>query len=250
MTRRTNTYFIADLHIGAAYISDPIAHQRMIADWLRSIAPDAKTIFLMGDILDYWFEYRTVVPRGYTRFFGALADLSDAGVEIVWLKGNHDIWLFDYLKNEIGITIHDGILKRTIDSHRFLLEHGDGVGESRRSYRLMRRLFRNRIAQRLYAAIHPRWTVGFAHRWSRHSRLNRPADTSTTLPPSDPIVRFATDYLAQHPDIDYFIFGHRHIIVDQQIAPKSRLIILGDGFQHFTYGIWDGQHFAIETFGK
>ncbi len=101
MAERTATYFISDLHLGAGYIPDRIAHERKIVEWLRAIAPTAKTLYLLGDILDYWYEYRTVVPRGYVRFFGALAELADQGTEIVWLKGNHDIWIFDYLPKEI-----------------------------------------------------------------------------------------------------------------------------------------------------
>lgn len=247
MDRRTNTYFISDLHLGAGYIEDRLAHERLLVDWLRSIEPTARSLYLLGDVLDYWYEYRTVVPRGYVRFFGALADLADRGVKITWLKGNHDIWIFDYLPNEIGLTVADGVIRREIDGHVFVMEHGDGVGEPRRLYRIMRSLFRNRIAQKLYAAIHPRWTVGFAHRWSRHSRLTAPQNpTSDDLPADDPMIRFAQDYMKRHGHADFFIFGHRHIIVDRTIAPETRLIVLGDAFRHMTYGVWDGENFTLE----
>ncbi|MBD5254744.1 MAG: UDP-2,3-diacylglucosamine diphosphatase [Barnesiella sp.] len=245
---RTMTYFISDLHIGASYIPDSHAHQRMIADWLRSIAPTAKTLYLLGDILDFWYEYRTVVPRGYTRFFGALADLADRGVEIIWFKGNHDIWIFDYLPKEIGLKVVDGLLDKTIDGHRFVMEHGDGVGEPRRSYRLLRALFRNRFAQWLYAGIHPRWTVGFAHGWSHHSRKHGQQSTSTQLNDSDPLVRFALDYMDRNGHVDFFIFGHRHIMTEQTIASNTKLILLGDGFNHFSYGVWDGSKFSLKSF--
>ena len=141
------TYFISDLHLGAAYIADPKAHERAVCQWLEKIAPTAKAIYMLGDVLDYWYEYRTVVPRGFTRFFGTLARLSDSGVEITWLKGNHDIWIFDYLPSEIGLTVADGLITREIDGKVFVMEHGDGVGEMRRIYRWMRALFRNRTAQ-------------------------------------------------------------------------------------------------------
>lgn len=110
MGREGLTYFISDLHLGAGYIADPRAHEMKVVGFLRSIAPKASRLYLLGDILDYWWEYRDVVPRGFTRFFGALAELADAGVEIVWFKGNHDIWIFDYLPAEIGLTVHDGIM--------------------------------------------------------------------------------------------------------------------------------------------
>lgn len=243
---RNRTYFISDLHIGAGYITDRITHERKLVKWLRRIAPSARAIYLLGDILDYWYEYRTVVPRGYIRFFGVLAELSDQGVEIVWLKGNHDIWIFDYLPAEIGLTVADGVIERTIDGHRFVMEHGDGVGEHRRSYRIMRRLFRNRFAQWLYAAIHPRWTVGFAHRWSKHSRLHAECPTPPkVLAEDDPLIRFTRSFTESHGHVDFFIFGHRHTVVDQETDTGARVIVIGDGFNLMTYGEWDGSQFSL-----
>jgi len=244
--QRNKTYFISDLHIGAAYISDTRAHERKLVEWLRHIAPTAKALYMLGDVLDYWYEYRTVVPRGYVRFFGTLAELADQGVEITWLKGNHDIWIFDYLPHEIGLTVADGVIRRDIDGKIFVMEHGDGVGEQRYSYRIMRRLFRNRFAQWLFAGIHPRWTVGFAHAWSSHSRLHGHSDTATTLSSNDPLVSFTRSYTATHGHVDYFVFGHRHILVDQKAGLESRLIVLGDGFDLMTYGVWDGTHFYLK----
>ena len=126
---RDKTYFISDLHLGSGYIADTYSHQRRIAAWLRSIAPTARRLFLLGDVIDYWYEYRDVVPRGFVRFLGALAELADSGVEITWLKGNHDIWIFDYLPSELGINVADGIITRDLDGKTFVMEHGDGVGE-------------------------------------------------------------------------------------------------------------------------
>lgn len=249
MTQRTCTYFISDLHLGAGYMGDHekrIGHERRICRWLEEIAPTAKAIYLLGDVLDYWYEYRTVVPRGYVRFFGTLARLADDGVEITWMKGNHDIWIFDYLPSEIGLRVADGVIERTIDGRRFVMEHGDGVGEPRPLYRAMRRLFRNRIAQTLYSAIHPRWTVGFAHRWSNHSRNNCSYTPADTLPTQDPLRKFASEFMKENGHVDFFIFGHRHILIDETIAPSTRLIVLGDGFKKMTYGVWDGENFSLK----
>lgn len=245
MTQRKLTYFISDLHIGAGYIGDVHEHERRLVRWLRRIEPTAKALYLLGDILDYWYEYRTVAPRGYVRFLGALAELADRGVEITWLKGNHDIWIFDYLPLEIGLTVADGVVDRMIDGRRFVMEHGDGVGELRPSYRLMRRVFRNRFAQWLYAAIHPRWTVGFAHRWSKHSRLNPGFKYPQNVGPDDPLYAFARKYAAENGPVDFFVFGHRHVEVDEQTDFGSRIIILGDGFRLMTCGVWDGTDFSL-----
>ena len=244
MAERTLTYFISDLHIGAGYIADSHEHQRRLSQWLESIAPRARTIYMLGDILDYWYEYRSVVPRGYIRFLGTLARLADEGVEIVWFKGNHDIWIFDYLPREIGMRVVDGLLDTRIDGKRFVMEHGDGVGELRRSYRIMRRLFRNRILQKLFSAIHPRWTVGFAHSWSKHSRLNGCAPRP--IEKGDPMIDFAEKYMSDNGHVDYFIFGHRHVEADVQFSDNSRLIVLGDGFRQMTYGVWDGTNFSLK----
>lgn len=204
----------------------------------------ASALYILGDAIDYWYEYRTVVPRGFVRFFAAIASLTDAGTPVYWLKGNHDIWIFDYLPREIGVKVIDGPLHTRILGHTFYLEHGDLSGEPRPSYRRMQRIFRNPTAQRLFAAIHPRWTVGFAHRWSSHSRRNG-KEASDRLSDNDQLITFAKNYLAMHPDTEYFVFGHRHVVVDTDIAPGCRLVILGEGFRLMTYGVFDGNSFEI-----
>jgi len=245
---RNCTYFISDMHLGAGYIPDSRAHEQMLAAWLREIAPSARRLYMLGDVMDYWYEYRTVVPRGHVRFLGALAELADSGTEIVWLKGNHDIWLFDYLAQEVGITIADGVIDTEIDGRRFVMEHGDGVGETRFSYRMMRRLFRSRFAQWLYAAIHPRWTVGFALAWSRHSRLHgRKPSESLLLPDDDKLVTFARDYSRDNGHVDYYVFGHRHQLVDMEPESGTRLIVLGEAFSKMTFGVWNGETFRLKT---
>lgn len=243
---RNLTYFISDLHLGASYIKDPHEHERIICRWLRSIAPTARTIYMLGDVLDYWYEYRYVVPRGFTRFFGTLAELTDNGVEVVWLKGNHDIWIFDYLPSETGVKVIDGAYVTDIDGAGFLMEHGDGVGEMRLSYRLMHSLFRARWAQVLFSAIHPRWTVNFAHRWSGHSRATGTRYTQTVLDDNDKLMQFVKSYSKNHPEINYYVFGHRHVVVDQKISPTARILILGDCYVQMTYGVWNGEEFFIK----
>ncbi len=245
MSERSLTYFISDLHLGAKYISDPRQHEAIITRWLRSIAPTAKRLYLLGDVMDYWFEYRSVVPRGHVRFLGALAELADAGVEVTWLKGNHDIWIYDYIPSELGVKVVDGILLEEIDGKTFVMEHGDGCGEMRRSYRAMRRLFRCRACQRLFAMIHPGLTVPFAHSWSSHSRKAYTAPVIDQLATDDALVVFAEQYLRQHGHVDYFIFGHRHQLIEQKVGSDSHLIILGDAFKLFSYAVFDGQELRL-----
>lgn len=244
-------YFISDLHLGASYIADKREHERRVVRFLDSIASDATELYLVGDILDYWFEYRTVVPRGYTRFFGALARLADAGVKITWYIGNHDIWLFDYLRSEIGLRVVDGYETRAILGRRFLISHGDGLGKLPLGFRLIRATFRSPICQRLYAAIHPRWTIPFAHGWSSHSR-DFDNYTPRFLGEEEPLIAYCRDYLATHPgEVDYFVFGHRHVLVDYPLGiGKSRMIILGDWIKQFSYGVFDGETFLLRIFDE
>ncbi|MCM1110879.1 MAG: UDP-2,3-diacylglucosamine diphosphatase [Clostridium sp.] len=235
--RKTPTaYFISDCHLGARYIDDRRAHEKRVVDWLGRIAADATELYLLGDIIDYWFEYRYVVPRGYTRFFGALASLADSGVKVTWLKGNHDIWLFDYLRDEIGLEVADGVIEREIGGGRFVMAHGDGIGCQSWYFSAMRSMFRNRFLQWLYAAIHPRWTVGLAHAWSSHNRMAGHPETADSLGENDRYVTFARDWTRRNGRADYFIFGHRHILVDQPGPAGSRIVVLGDGFRLFSYG--------------
>lgn len=248
MTERSITYFMADIHLGAKYIDNPRGHEQRVVDFLRSIKDDAKTLYLLGDVIDYWFEYKKVVPRGYVRFFGALAELADAGVKIVWFLGNHDIWLFDYLKNEIGLTVVDGYQVTTIGDKRFFLSHGDGVGRIRPGFRVIRTLFRNRFCQWLFSGIHPRWTVGFAHGWSAHSRgKGSPAHFRGE---DEPQIEFARQFLDQNPDIDFFVFGHRHIARDYPLNDRSRVVMLGDCFEQFTYATFDGNNLKLSSFAS
>ena len=221
MSGRTKSYFLSDAHLGAAYIADPRAHEAALVDFLRGIEPTAKAVYLLGDILDYWFEYRTVVPRGYVRFFGQLARMADAGIEIVWFTGNHDIWLFDYLRDELGITIADpsgGGLLKDIDGTLFFMGHGDDFGQQPRGYRALRGIFRCRFLQKLYSGIHPRWSIPFAHGWSSHSRKSGPPVPVLT-PRARCAVELASRRLAvENPALRYIVLGHHHVAIDEPVS--------------------------------
>ena len=242
-------YFLSDLHLGATYCHDNRDKEKLVAEFLLSLCDKAQSVYLLGDILDYWFEYRTVVPRGYIRFFGALARLVDSGVKIKWFIGNHDIWLFDYLREEIGIEVIDGFSIEEINGKKFFLSHGDGVGRLPRGFRLIRNIFRNRVCQKLYASIHPRWTIPFAHRWSSSSRMEKSAPVPFRGE-EESLVQFARETLVDHPDINYFVFGHRHELVDIKLTPNCSFIILGDWIDKFSFGIFDGETFELKKLTK
>lgn len=250
---RDKTYFISDLHLGARYIKDARAHEMRVCRFLEYISHDAAELYLLGDSLDYWFEYRTVVPRGHVRFFGQLAKMADSGIRIHWFIGNHDIWLFDYLRDEIGMTVTDGFIVKEISGKYFFLSHGDGVGKLPPVFRMLRSTFRNRVCQKLYSAIHPRWTIPFARGWSKSSRgreyLTTPVFSGEG---NEPLVDFCRDYLAGHPvpHIDFFVFGHKHVAVDYPLEADSRMIILGDWITQDTYAVFDGKKLELKEFAQ
>lgn len=248
--RRTRTYFLSDIHLGANYIADPRAHEGRVVAFLRSIEADAKAVYLLGDVLDYWFEYRTVVPRGYVRFFGQLARMADAGTEIVWFTGNHDIWLFDYLRDEIGIEVVDtplGGVERRIDGTLFYLGHGDNFGAQPLGYRMLRAVFHNKVCQKLYSGIHPRWTMPFAHGWSSHSRKG---NGHAPVPRIGPRVRQAVTaecrrLCAAFPGLRYIVIGHHHVALDEPVGDGCRLVVLGNWIDAASYAVFDGASLAL-----
>ena len=237
MKEEKNVYFLSDLHLGAPYMADTRKNELRVVSFLDHIKKDASAIYLLGDILDYWYEYRYVVPRGYVRFFGKLAELSDAGIRIIWLKGNHDIWIFDYLPKELGIEVKDGNIIEEIRGKKIFLSHGDGVGKLKPSFKFLRGLFRNRFCQWAFSGIHPRWTVPFAYSWSAHSRK----DGEMRGIPEESLLKnlrnFVKDYHERHPDINYFIFGHIHVLSREEVEKGCEMIVLGEWIRTYSYAV-------------
>lgn len=244
------TYFISDTHLGAIYLSNPRECERRVVRWLDSIKESAERIYLLGDIIDYWFEYRNVVPRGFVRLFGKLAELADSGIAITWLTGNHDIWIFDYLPSELGIKVVTGPIIEQIGSSRFLLDHGDKVGKHSLTFRFLSALFHNRICQRLYAAIHPRLTMPFAYGWSRSNRIRRnPESLARETERGLKILRdFADSHSKSHPDIDYYIFGHMHAVTNATLPSGKRMLVLGEWITGSSYARFGGDKLELFNF--
>lgn len=241
-------YFISDLHLGSISNEKPHERERRVVRWLDSVKDKAGEIYLMGDILDYWYEYRYVVPRGFVRFFGKIAELSDAGVKIHWFIGNHDIWIFDYLPTELGIEVVDGEIVRDIASKRFFLAHGDSVGKRSPMFRFIRALFRNRFCQFLFSGIHPRWTVPFAFHWSHESRSNHKKTSPKPQTIEDSLITFSQEHSSQHPEIDYYVFGHLHSVKTIPLQSGATLIELGDWIHYNSFGMFDGENFKMDYF--
>lgn len=244
---RIKAYFLSDLHLGAPYMLDSREREVRVVRFLDKIKHDATHIYLVGDVLDYWYEYRNVVPRGYVRFFGKLAELTDSGVKVTWLIGNHDIWIFDYIPSELGVRVVDGVLEEKLGGQRFLLSHGDGVGEVPRPFRYIRRMFRNRVCQWLFAGIHPRWTVPFAYAWSAHSRAHgRPPRDESEHPLTDKLTEYSLGLLDEGKHIDHFVYGHLHIVSRRRLNDSGATQwVLGDWLWNMSYAVFDGEEMQM-----
>ncbi len=245
-----NVYFLSDAHLGSLAIPHARMQERRLVNFLDSVKHKAAAVYLLGDLFDFWHEYKYVVPKGYTRLLGKISELTDMGVEVHFFTGNHDLWVADYFEKECGMTVHKHSSAVEIYGSVFYLAHGDGLGSTDKKFKFLRALFHNPTCQRLFAAVHPRWGMAFGLQWARHSRLKREDGKEPPYLGEDKeeLVRFAKDYLVSHPDINYFVFGHRHIELDLMLSRTSRMLILGDWISLFTYAVYDGEHLYMEYF--
>lgn len=245
-------YFISDAHLGSWAIQHRRQQERRLVSFLDSIKNHAAAIYLLGDIFDFWHEYRFTVPKGYTRLLGKISELTDSGIEVHFFTGNHDLWVRDYFERECGMILHREMSCTTeLYGKLFYLAHGDGLGSGDRKYKLLRSIFHNRTCQRLFAALHPRWGMWFGLKWAEKSRTGH-ENAGGVVPflgaDKEKLLLFAKDYLKSHPDINYFVFGHRHLQLDHTLSDDCRLLILGDWITQFTYAKYDGNRLTLENY--
>ena len=243
-------YFITDAHLGAG--ADTREREKALCHLLDEIAPKAAKVIFLGDMFDFWFTYRYVVPRGYTRLLGRLAQMADAGIEMHFFIGNHDMWLFDYLHEEMGIIMHDDPEVMEYDGKRFLVGHGDGLGHLDRHYDILRWIFRNRCNQWLFSLL-PEWmTFGIAQQWSRKHRAGKLEKTPEILDyqgdDQEGIVLYCRERMQQE-HIDYCVFGHRHTPLLKEITAPGGLTAtycnVGDWLLHRNYALYADGHLTL-----
>lgn len=244
---RKKIYFLSDAHLGSKSHADSRETERKLCRWLDMAKQDAQAIYLLGDIFDYWYEYKHVVPKGFTRVLGKLAEVADSGVEVHFFIGNHDIWLTDYLAEECGMILHFEPMITELYGKKFFLAHGDGLGDDSKSFRFLRSIFHSKFLRKCFSAVHPRWTIPLAHAWSNHSRENGGVQDFLGEE-KEHLILFAKQKLKEMPDIDYFVFGHRHIMLNLSIAPQSKVIMLGDWVRLFSFAEWNGVNMTLERF--
>ncbi|MDB5190642.1 MAG: UDP-2,3-diacylglucosamine diphosphatase [Segetibacter sp.] len=233
-------YFLSDFHLGAPDYKSSLEREKRIVSFLSAIQPTAAAIFIVGDMFDFWYEYKLVVPKGYVRLLGKLAQLTDAGIPVHFFVGNHDMWMRNYFEQELGIPVYFEERKFTFNNKRFFIAHGDGLGPDDNGYKLMKKVFRNRFCQWLFGVLHPSMGIGLANYFSRKSRQKTGSSDEVFLgEDKEWLIIFAKEKLAKE-HFDYFIFGHRHLPLDFKLSNTSSYINLGDWIKYFTYAEFDG----------
>lgn len=242
-------YFASDFHLGIDGRLSSRQREQQIVRWLDTIQHDAAAIFLVGDLFDFWFEYRTAIPKGYVRLFGKLAALSDAGIPIHIFTGNHDLWMFDYFPQELGVTVHTQPIQKTFYGKQFFIGHGDGLGPGDHGYKWLKKVFTNPVCQWLFGSVHPNAGIGLANYFSGRSRAANPGESTFLGKEKEWLLQYALRKLKQQPNLDYFIFGHRHLPINYVLDNgKSRYVNLGEWINYNSYAVFDGQEMTIHFF--
>ena len=241
-----NIYFASDLHLGIPNHQESLIREKRFIRWLEMIKSDATALYLMGDLFDYWHEYKYVVPKGYVRFLGKLAELRDEGLPIFAFTGNHDLWMFGYFEEELGIPVYHQPIVRTFNGKKFFLGHGDGLGPGDTGYKVMKKVFTNRFCQWAYRQIHPNWATGMAQFWSQRSKDAQQGSEEEVFKGKEHewLYLYAQKKLKEE-HFDYFVFGHRHLPLNIDLNEQSKYINLGDWINYNSYAKFDGQQLQL-----
>jgi len=245
-------YFASDFHLGIPDYAGSLLREKKIVDWMEMVSKDASEIFLMGDIFDFWFEYKTVIPKGYVRLLGKIAELTDRGIPIHLFRGNHDVWAFDYLEKETGMHLHRKPVVKEFEGTKLFLAHGDGLGPGDSGYKFLKKVFEFKLNQFLFKWIHPDIGARMGLYFSKKSRLANIAQEgkkeSEIEQQDEMLYQYAKRKVIERPELDYLVFGHRHIPMQLKVSEKAEVVILGDWISHFSYGVLEGGKMSIQYF--
>lgn len=245
-TTRDKIYFASDFHLGAPSYEASREREQRIVEWMDSIFLDCKELYLVGDLFDFWFEYKKAIPKGFVRLQGKIAQFSDAGISVHVFTGNHDMWMFDYLPQELGVELHRKPIRKTYNGKEFLIGHGDGLGPGDHGYKFIKKVFASPLAQWLFARLHPNFGISLADFWSGKSRAaNQENDEKFLGEENEWLAIYCKEYLKKE-HIDYFIFGHRHLPLDLKVGENSRYLNLGEWINYQTYAVFDGEELKLE----
>jgi UDP-2,3-diacylglucosamine hydrolase len=239
-------YFISDMHLGAPDYANSLEREKKLVRFLQSIEKDAQAVFLVGDTFDFWFEYQHVVPKYFVRFFAKLIDLKEKGIDVYVFTGNHDLWLNDYLQQEMGATVYYDRVELKSKDKNFFLAHGDGLGPSDRKYKILKKIFTNPICQWLFRWLHPDIGIKIAQLWSRHSYTD-PSIEVFHGEDKEWLIQYCKRKLTEK-HYDYFVMGHRHLPMEIKLNDKSVYINLGDWIVNSNYAVFDGKEMKLNKF--
>jgi UDP-2,3-diacylglucosamine hydrolase len=241
-------YFASDFHLGVPDPSASLERERKVVKWLESIRHDAHTVYLLGDIFDFWFEYRHTIPKGFIRLQGKLAEMRDMGIDIAFFTGNHDMWMFDYFPKELGIPVYREPVKLNVGSQKLLVGHGDGLGPGETSYKILKAFFNSRVCQWLFARLHPNLGMSIATYWSRRSRINNMKREETFSGPEKEYLYVWCRENEKKSHHDFYIFGHRHLSLELKVSDNSTYINTGEWVYRPTFAVYNGAHLELKTF--
>ena len=241
-------YFLSDFHLGAPDAASSLQREKQVVRFLDEIKKDAAEIFLVGDMFDFWYEYRKVVPKGFTRLLGKLAELSDAGISMHFFVGNHDMWMKDYFLKELNIPIYFEPKEFERNGKKFLIGHGDGLGPGDKGYKFLKKIFRNSFCQWLFGILPPYFGMGLADYFSRRSRAQTGVSEETFLGEDKEWLLIYSKEVLKKKNFDFFVFGHRHLAIDHRLSGNSRYINLGDWIHYYTYAVFDGNNLQLKSF--
>ncbi len=245
---RIKIFFASDFHLGVPDQQSSREREDLIVRWLEQIREEAAEIYLLGDVFDFWFEYAAVIPKGFIRLQGKLAELSDSGIKITLFKGNHDMWMFDYFIQELGVQIISDELILERNGKKFYLHHGDGLGPGDAKYKILKKIFRSDLCQWLFARIHPNLGIRIARKWSMNSRIQNNKKEEFKDISEEWLVAYSKEVLLKE-HYDFLIFGHRHLPLDIQLG-NSRYINLGEWINFNSYAVFDGEDLKLNYFVK
>ena len=241
-------YFASDFHLGVPDYETSLIREKLIVKWLDQVKTDAHSIYLMGDIFDFWFEYTMAIPKGFVRLQGKLAELCDAGMPIFFFTGNHDMWMFGYLPKELGVVIYREPLRLKINDQTLLIGHGDGLGPDDETYKILKGFFNSSICQWLFARLHPNLGMSIAHYWSKKSRIsNMKMEEKFEGEEKEFLLTYCRE-LEKSQHHDFYIFGHRHLPLDLSVGIGSRYINTGEWVHFNSYAVYDGKNVVLKTF--
>lgn len=246
--RNTKIYFLSDFHLGAPDHARSLERERRIVRFLEAARKDASEIFIVGDLFDFWYEYRTVVPKGYVRILGKLAEITDSGIPVSFFVGNHDMWMKGYFQKELNIPVYFEPKEYEFSGKKFLIGHGDGLGPGDHGYKFMKKIFRNPVCQWLFGILPPAVGVGLANFLSRRSRaVTGTSDEKFLGEEGEWLISYCKEVL-QTRRFNYFIFGHRHLPIDFKLNDQSRYINLGDWIRYNSYAVFDGEQVTLKYY--